>query len=68
VQRASSFQYAMLWLPANVRNDYGLRDQWMNNNLTYLDSLLLELYQDKDDSYMRCGGVVGVVPGCRACG
>jgi len=37
--RAARFQYAMLWLPANVRADYGLRDQWINNNLalTYLD-------------------------------
>jgi len=51
-------QYAMLslvglWLPRNVRNVYdGLREQWINNNLTYLDSLLLELYHDKDHDYM----------------
>eukprot|EP00962_Isochrysis_galbana_P008602 scaffold2391_cov124-Isochrysis_galbana.AAC.4 len=42
--RAARFQYAMHWLPANVRDDYGLRDQWINNNLTYLDSLLVSLY------------------------
>eukprot|EP00962_Isochrysis_galbana_P061954 scaffold48601_cov309-Isochrysis_galbana.AAC.1 len=46
------FQYAMRWLPPNVRGDYGLCEQWINNNLTYLDALLLALYQDKDHDYM----------------
>eukprot|EP00962_Isochrysis_galbana_P016865 scaffold4840_cov115-Isochrysis_galbana.AAC.9 len=34
----------MQWLPPNVRADYyGLREQWIDNNLTYLDALLLEI-------------------------
>eukprot|EP00962_Isochrysis_galbana_P025545 scaffold7890_cov112-Isochrysis_galbana.AAC.5 len=34
--RMARFQYAMLWLPKKVRADYGLREQWINNNLNEL--------------------------------
>eukprot|EP00962_Isochrysis_galbana_P004824 scaffold1320_cov113-Isochrysis_galbana.AAC.3 len=33
--RASRFQYAMLFLPKKIRADYELRQQWIDNNLTY---------------------------------
>eukprot|EP00962_Isochrysis_galbana_P057437 scaffold29803_cov107-Isochrysis_galbana.AAC.2 len=47
------FQYAMLFLPRHLRNDEELRKQWIDNNLTYLDAELLELYLDEDSNYMR---------------
>jgi len=48
------FQYAMLFLPSNIRDDEGgLRQQWIDNNFTYLDSLLLELYLEEDHNFMR---------------
>eukprot|EP00962_Isochrysis_galbana_P004329 scaffold1198_cov116-Isochrysis_galbana.AAC.11 len=42
----------MLWLPKKLRADYGLRQQWIDNNLTYLDAELLELYLEEDHDYM----------------
>eukprot|EP00962_Isochrysis_galbana_P048191 scaffold19994_cov129-Isochrysis_galbana.AAC.1 len=53
--RALRFQYAMLFLPHHLRDDEELRKQWIdnNNNLTYLDAELLELYLDEDHSFMR---------------
>eukprot|EP00962_Isochrysis_galbana_P018867 scaffold5475_cov127-Isochrysis_galbana.AAC.1 len=50
--RMARFMYAMQWLAPDVRADYGLRQQWIDNNMTYLDALLLALYQDNDSSYM----------------
>jgi len=50
--RASRFQYAMLFLPKKIRADYELRQQWIDNNLTYLDAELLELYLEEDHDYM----------------
>eukprot|EP00962_Isochrysis_galbana_P022114 scaffold6566_cov124-Isochrysis_galbana.AAC.1 len=38
--------------PKKIRADYGLRQQWIDNNLTYLDSVLLELYLEEDHDYM----------------
>eukprot|EP00962_Isochrysis_galbana_P016562 scaffold4750_cov140-Isochrysis_galbana.AAC.1 len=39
---------------ASARDDYDeLRGAWIRNNLTYLDALLLELYLEKDYTYMR---------------
>eukprot|EP00962_Isochrysis_galbana_P008171 scaffold2224_cov107-Isochrysis_galbana.AAC.1 len=41
--RAARFQYAMLWLPKKLHADYELRlrQQWIDNNLTYLGAELL---------------------------
>eukprot|EP00962_Isochrysis_galbana_P011641 scaffold3278_cov124-Isochrysis_galbana.AAC.1 len=41
--RAARFQYAMLWLPKN----------WIDNNMTYLDSLILSRYLKEDHDYMK---------------
>jgi len=51
--RALRFQYAMLFLPRHLRNDEEYRKQWIDNNLTYLDAELLEMYLDEDSNYMR---------------
>eukprot|EP00962_Isochrysis_galbana_P057328 scaffold29659_cov112-Isochrysis_galbana.AAC.1 len=54
--RAARFQYAMLWLwlPRKIRADYGLRRAvWIDNNLSYIDAELLELYLEEDYDYMR---------------
>eukprot|EP00962_Isochrysis_galbana_P039532 scaffold14177_cov124-Isochrysis_galbana.AAC.4 len=37
----------------SVLINYELRQQWIDNNLTYLDAELLELYLDEDHSFMR---------------
>jgi len=42
----------MKYLPPSVRDDYELRGAWIRNNLTYLDALLLELYLEKDYTYL----------------
>eukprot|EP00962_Isochrysis_galbana_P011841 scaffold3344_cov138-Isochrysis_galbana.AAC.4 len=51
--RMARFTYAMQWLPRDLRDDYQLRQQWIDNNMTYLDALALAFLQDKDGSYMR---------------
>eukprot|EP00962_Isochrysis_galbana_P032550 scaffold10715_cov114-Isochrysis_galbana.AAC.2 len=43
----------MLFLPRHLRNDDEYRKQWIDNNLTYLDAELLEMYIDEDSEYMR---------------
>eukprot|EP00962_Isochrysis_galbana_P007911 scaffold2150_cov137-Isochrysis_galbana.AAC.14 len=42
--RALRYQYATLFLPRDLRNDAEYRKQWVDNNLTYLDAVLLERY------------------------
>jgi len=51
--RALRFQYAMLFLPHHLRDDEELRKQWIDNNLTYLDAELLELYLEEDHNFMK---------------
>eukprot|EP00962_Isochrysis_galbana_P004056 scaffold1130_cov127-Isochrysis_galbana.AAC.8 len=51
--RMARFMYAMQWLPRDLRADYGLRQQWIDNNMSYLDALALALLQDKDSDYMK---------------
>eukprot|EP00962_Isochrysis_galbana_P025131 scaffold7723_cov100-Isochrysis_galbana.AAC.4 len=46
IRMAARFLYAMQWLPPDLRADYGLRQQWIDNNMTYLDALVLALLQD----------------------
>jgi len=46
--RMARFMYAMQWLPHDLRDDYGLRQQWIDNNMSYLDALALALLQDKE--------------------
>eukprot|EP00962_Isochrysis_galbana_P032032 scaffold10482_cov116-Isochrysis_galbana.AAC.13 len=51
------FLYTMTHLPPSVRDDYTNYvwrcGAWIRNNMTYLDSLLLELYLENDYDYMR---------------
>eukprot|EP00962_Isochrysis_galbana_P043570 scaffold16638_cov120-Isochrysis_galbana.AAC.1 len=49
----SSMPTTHKWLPPSVRDNYELCGAWVRNNMAYLDSLLLELYLDKDHCYMR---------------
>eukprot|EP00962_Isochrysis_galbana_P038031 scaffold13412_cov152-Isochrysis_galbana.AAC.6 len=51
--RALRFQYASLFLPRNLRNDTEYSKQWVDNNLTYLDAELLEMYLTEDKGYGR---------------
>ena len=51
--RMARFMYAMQWLPRDLRADYGLRQQWIDKNMSYLDALALALLQDKDSDYMK---------------
>eukprot|EP00962_Isochrysis_galbana_P021869 scaffold6460_cov130-Isochrysis_galbana.AAC.6 len=53
--RMARFTYAMTCLPPDLRADYQLRQQWIdnNNNMTYLDALALAFLQDKDSDYMK---------------
>jgi len=51
--RMARFLFALQWLPRDLRADYGLRQQWIDNNMTYLDALVLALLQDKDSDYMK---------------
>eukprot|EP00962_Isochrysis_galbana_P061697 scaffold42526_cov298-Isochrysis_galbana.AAC.1 len=37
--RTARFLYAMQWLPPDLRADYGARQQWIDNNMSYLDGL-----------------------------
>eukprot|EP00962_Isochrysis_galbana_P044545 scaffold17333_cov152-Isochrysis_galbana.AAC.3 len=43
--RAARFQYAMQWLPSDLRADYQLRQQWIDNDMSYLDGLALAVLQ-----------------------
>jgi len=49
--RMARFMYAMKWLPPDLRADYQLRQQWIDNNMSYLDALALAFLQDRDHSY-----------------
>eukprot|EP00962_Isochrysis_galbana_P032323 scaffold10597_cov124-Isochrysis_galbana.AAC.8 len=51
--RALHHQYATLFLPRDLRNDAEYCKQWVDNNLTYLDAVLLERYLNEDKDYMR---------------
>eukprot|EP00962_Isochrysis_galbana_P000230 scaffold59_cov119-Isochrysis_galbana.AAC.5 len=51
--RAARFQYAMQWLPPDLRADYQLRQQWIDNNMSYLDGLALAVLQAQDSDFRR---------------
>eukprot|EP00962_Isochrysis_galbana_P005205 scaffold1419_cov95-Isochrysis_galbana.AAC.2 len=37
--------YALQWLPRAIRDDVPLLRQWIDNNMSYLDALVLEVFQ-----------------------
>mmetsp|Transcript_26275 Transcript_26275/g.84853 ORF Transcript_26275/g.84853 Transcript_26275/m.84853 type:complete len:106 (-) Transcript_26275:2867-3184(-) len=43
----------MTWLPRDLRDDYQLRQRWIDNNMSYLDALALAFLQEKDSDYMK---------------
>eukprot|EP00962_Isochrysis_galbana_P053939 scaffold25482_cov165-Isochrysis_galbana.AAC.4 len=51
--RAARFQYAMQWLPSDLRADYQLRQQWIDNNMSYLDGRALAVLQAEDSAFLR---------------
>eukprot|EP00962_Isochrysis_galbana_P009334 scaffold2611_cov114-Isochrysis_galbana.AAC.6 len=51
--RAARFQYAMQWLPPDLRADYQLRQQWIDNNMSYLDGRALAVLQEEDSDFRR---------------
>eukprot|EP00962_Isochrysis_galbana_P014130 scaffold4024_cov128-Isochrysis_galbana.AAC.3 len=51
--RIARFLYAMQWLPPDLRADYHLRQQWIDNNMSYLDARALAVLQDGDHTFRR---------------
>eukprot|EP00962_Isochrysis_galbana_P055446 scaffold27229_cov146-Isochrysis_galbana.AAC.4 len=51
--RMARHMYALQWLPREIRDDRPLLQQWIDNNLTYLDALALVVFQDGDADFRR---------------
>eukprot|EP00962_Isochrysis_galbana_P041776 scaffold15406_cov119-Isochrysis_galbana.AAC.11 len=51
--RTARFLYAMQWLPPDCRADYQARQQWIDNNLTYLDGLAIAEFHYNDADFRR---------------
>eukprot|EP00962_Isochrysis_galbana_P036575 scaffold12670_cov119-Isochrysis_galbana.AAC.7 len=51
--RMARFLYAMQWLPPDLRADYGARQQWIDNNMSYLDGFALGLLHYHDADFRR---------------
>eukprot|EP00962_Isochrysis_galbana_P048977 scaffold20598_cov145-Isochrysis_galbana.AAC.1 len=51
--RTARFLYAMQWLPPDFRADYQARQQWIDNNLTYLDGLAIAEFHYNDADFRR---------------
>eukprot|EP00962_Isochrysis_galbana_P028904 scaffold9191_cov114-Isochrysis_galbana.AAC.4 len=45
--------YAMQWLPSDLCADYQLRQQWIDNNMSYLDGRALAVLQSEDSDFRR---------------
>eukprot|EP00962_Isochrysis_galbana_P021397 scaffold6313_cov113-Isochrysis_galbana.AAC.6 len=46
--RLARHMYALQWLPRDVRDDRPLLQQWIDNNMSYLDARALEVFQSGD--------------------
>jgi len=53
VRTARFLIYAMQWLPPDFRADYQARQQWIDNNLTYLDGLAIAKFHYHDADFRR---------------
>eukprot|EP00962_Isochrysis_galbana_P056822 scaffold28955_cov139-Isochrysis_galbana.AAC.1 len=51
--RTARFLYAMQWLPRDFTADYQARQQWIDNNLTYLDGLVIANLHYHDADFRR---------------
>eukprot|EP00962_Isochrysis_galbana_P033245 scaffold11094_cov135-Isochrysis_galbana.AAC.5 len=51
--RTARFLYAMQWLPRDFIADYQARQQWIDNNLTYLDGLVIANLHYNDADFRR---------------
>eukprot|EP00962_Isochrysis_galbana_P036777 scaffold12774_cov153-Isochrysis_galbana.AAC.6 len=51
--RTARFLYAMQWLPPDLRADYQARQQWIDNNMSYLDGLALAVLHSHDADFRR---------------
>eukprot|EP00962_Isochrysis_galbana_P019435 scaffold5664_cov115-Isochrysis_galbana.AAC.11 len=51
--RTARHMYALQWLPREVRDDRPLLQQWIDNNMTYLDARALVVFQDDGDADFR---------------
>eukprot|EP00962_Isochrysis_galbana_P027853 scaffold8767_cov121-Isochrysis_galbana.AAC.8 len=60
--RMVRFLYAMQWLPPDLRADYHLRQQWIDNNRSYLDARALAVLQDGDHTFRRDSWIEYRVP------
>eukprot|EP00962_Isochrysis_galbana_P018879 scaffold5475_cov127-Isochrysis_galbana.AAC.13 len=58
--RMARFLYAMQWLPPDFRADYQARQQWIDNNLTYLDGLAIANLHYHDADFRRVCSPGGV--------
>jgi len=51
--RMARHMYALQWLPRDIRDDRPLLQQWIDNNLSYLDARALEVFQSGDADFRR---------------
>eukprot|EP00962_Isochrysis_galbana_P041525 scaffold15267_cov118-Isochrysis_galbana.AAC.13 len=51
--RMARHMYALQWLPREVRDDRPLLQQWIDNNMSYLDARALVVFQDGDADFCR---------------
>eukprot|EP00962_Isochrysis_galbana_P016276 scaffold4656_cov117-Isochrysis_galbana.AAC.8 len=51
--RMARHMYALQWLPREIRDDRPLLQQWIDNNLTYLDACAIVVFQDGDADFRR---------------
>eukprot|EP00962_Isochrysis_galbana_P013784 scaffold3928_cov151-Isochrysis_galbana.AAC.1 len=51
--RLARHMYALQWLPRAIRDDRPLMQQWIDNNMSYLDALALEVFQYGDADFRR---------------
>eukprot|EP00962_Isochrysis_galbana_P032649 scaffold10772_cov107-Isochrysis_galbana.AAC.2 len=51
--RLARHMYALQWLPREVRDDRPLLQQWIDNNMSYLDACAIVVFQDGDADFRR---------------
>jgi len=51
--RTARHMYALRWLPREIRDDRPLLQQWIDNNMSYLDARALVVLQAGDSDFRR---------------
>eukprot|EP00962_Isochrysis_galbana_P058314 scaffold31303_cov157-Isochrysis_galbana.AAC.2 len=63
--RTARFLYAMQWLPRDFTADYQARQMWIDNNLSYLDGLVIANLHYHDADFRR--GTWGIYHNLHMC-